>query len=310
MTLRWLAPLALSLAIVSQATPAFADPPGTNGSASGGTTNNAAAASAGRTPRARGAARGTRARSPNAAATRRTRATGQLGRRLTHEERTTLARTVVEQRMADWVPGNQELHVRPGMISPNTRSNPVTGEGLINVFTTQTLRAGATRWQRFRHFFNPYRRQRFVVNVSEAGEATILAFRSEAFHSRLVRLFGGAERIRDFVRDLFVSRGAREGLVTAAAGVGALMAGQPAVAGAAAMRAIQTTVDGVQRRVAARIEAVETTVRWARASGRRSGQFPTVSDAYSHYQTTLERIKPGTRPVQLEVFADQFRGLW
>jgi hypothetical protein len=271
------------------------------------------------------AAPGGRERDANVAAVQPgRRAARRQTKALSNVERRELARRAVEDRVREWMPENQVLEVRTAVTEQGRSHNPITGDGLVRVYTHQRLNEGATRWQRVRHYFSRFRKQQFTVNVSPTGhEVRVLSMESLAPQRRVANAIDHAIPVRQVVRDLIASRGATEGAVTASAALtmfthtmmtasndsASATAGMAVGVGALLQRALSVTVGGVRRRHEARTEALMTTIDWARGLGE-NGNYPTLSDTYQHYVHVLARDKPGTTPSTIERFAEQLRGAW
>ncbi len=207
-----------------------------------------------------------------------------------------------------WVPQNQTVDLRIGMIEPDERENPVTGRGSISVFATQRLIGRPSVFARGRQLLNRFRKQRFVVTVNEDGEAAIRAFRSEVFTQRLLR---GATA--NAVRDVLRSSKIRENIVTMMGALFAASTDHGIVASAAATRWVQIVVDSVAEHRQARAVAIGETVEWAKqevSDPARNGQYPTLTEAYTHYRGAVQRTAPGARAAEIDEFETEFRSAW
>jgi hypothetical protein len=202
--------------------------------------------------------------------------------------------------------GRFQIDVRPDLQqNPGNPLRPITGIRPVAVVAKISLsKGGSTFFERLFHALNPKSHVKdYVVVEKKKLPAVLDASESMTAVARAYRAFPIAEKLRDMA----ASKGFRHGLVTA--GVGSLAAftagtvGVVAGLGAVAYAAIEMS-KGLQRREAARLEAVKATAEWARES-IKEGMTPTLAESFSTYKDILSKQNFGTYDGGLEKFADR-----
>jgi hypothetical protein len=228
------------------------------------------------------------------------------GAPLSDAKRQAAAVATVKQAIKPWVRSGEKLKVRTAIVGfAGDKRNPITGSGPIEVYVKQEPAARAGLLGRIARRFDKFASRKFTVDVDRNGNAAILAQESHALHHRVGRFLSGGLAAKELAADAIQSRGAREGVVTALLG-GAAIEFSPAVTAVGLFRAAQVTIQGIGRRREARKQAFDSTTAWARKEGRKAGGgYPTLMEAYRHYQMVLEEAKPGTTPMPIKQFAER-----
>ena len=228
-------------------------------------------------------------------------------RRLSDERREQIAIQAVARQIEPWASGREfsgRLRLRTDPVSfGGSTYNPITGSGPVTVyFDHEPTGEHVGLWKRMGRSFNRYEKGRFEVSIDNAGNASVIAFKSNAVQARVARFLNDKLHLRELFADLFQSQGARSAFfqgVGAAATAGFSLG----LAGVIAGHAISDLTAGVKRRKEARTEALHRTINTIAERANQSGRFMTLQEAHRLYANTLEELKPGTIPITLSAFA-------
>lgn len=222
---------------------------------------------------------------------------------LTSEDRADIAMRVVERDLKPWVHHNTNVIVRPAIVPfDGDLRNPITGAGPVQIFVTQKTPAKGLIGK-VRSFFNPFRKQTYLVNVDPQGHAQILDRISLAPQRRFASFFRDKLALGSIASDLFHSGKMSEALFTAVGASGAAFV-NPILSGALWMRVAQVVGQGISSQNKARKTALHETVAWAKTGGK-GGDWPTLMESYREYQAHIEASETGAAPVSLSKFAEQ-----
>jgi hypothetical protein len=189
-----------------------------------------------------------------------------------------------------------EYEVAPPFLQfESDRTNPVTGSGLIEVRATQKLDPAKGRISRILRAFNPRTQRRIEVMIDQAGEPHILTDQADSFPYRAFRKLKERLPIGEFIKDAFMSEGARKGGLLGALAGGVAFLGGPVGIGvvlAVAPTAFKMTTEGINRRRVARQTALDEAAAEIKTS-LKNGETVNIGEAYTTYKTKLSNLKRG-----------------
>jgi hypothetical protein len=222
----------------------------------------------------------------------------------TAEQRGQIAVEAVERSLAPWVGKGTQVDIRPAIVPFNgDPRNPITGAGPVEVFVEQNDSRPKGFLGRLFARFNPFAKQKYLVNVCKNGNACVLERISLAPQRRFTRFIANHLPIGTLAVDFLKSDKAAEGLWTML-GAGGAAAVSPLISGALIMRAFQVVRDGIKSQDDVRRRALDETVKWAHDTFENEKRWPTLMEAYRDYKGAVEEEHSGARPLELGAFAE------
>jgi hypothetical protein len=214
------------------------------------------------------------------------------------------AKVEVRKTVRPWMPKGARLQVRTALVGFNgSERNPITGLGPIAVFAKQISKDPPGRLARLnRDIRDRFANRLFIVDVDRNGKAHILEQYSLSTTHRALRLLGSYLPVSEMASYALHSKEAQAGLMSL---IGAWGVSDTSGLGAGAMltTAAKFGIDGFVARKKARADAFDATVKWATEQSQTPAGWPTLVEAYRHYQVTLERTSTGTTCISILEFA-------